>query len=250
MLANSQELSLKSLLLRKLKYIYLLAVGGAAFCLLSACASAPYMEADSKVFYKRDMKLNVNGFKGDGVLVVPKADKYSFDVKAKGDLDLFTMDTCHREETKEDVGEGLFKDDKRAKFDYKPGNNIESSSACPVRLGGYERANGRHSWAYIDFETDDAKLPALVKCNGNTYNSRGVTICQSKVGLIQEIIFPEETIVNPAPGCEMPRPADLKTYRFNMSARECVFNFMEKKKPNREHRLSTIGYEAVLLRKN
>lgn len=218
--------------------------------LLSGCASVP-QTLNQNLFYKRDMDIEVNGFKGEGVLVVPLSEVYKFDITSSGKLDLFTFESCHREESKEKAGQGgLFGDRKRVKLDYKPNPGIEDQGGCPVRLGGYEQDKGRHSWAFIDFETKEAKLPAVVKCNGSTWNSRGVTVCQSKAGLLQEIDFPVEVIVNPDPGCPMERPADLKKYSFKISLRECVYNFMEKQAPHREHRLTTVGYESILIREN
>jgi len=219
---------------------------------LTSCASIPAAQKlDQNIFYKRDMLITVDGISREGVLVAPAASRHSFDVSAKGKLDLFTFETCHREETREKAGQGgLFSDKRRVQFSYIPSPGIETEGACPVKLGGYEQSGGRHSWAMIDFESADATLPARVKCNGENYSSRGVTICQSRVGLIQEIIFPAEVIVNPDPACPMERPKDLKAYRFSMPPRECVFNFMEKAEPHREHRLTTVGYDGILVREN
>lgn len=218
--------------------------------LFSSCASVS-QKLDPGTFYKRDMIITVNGFKSEGVIVVPQSESYSLDIKAKGNLDLFTMESCHREESVEDAGEGgIFGDGHRVKRTYKPVAGIETGSSCPVRLGGYERTRGRNSWALIDFEGPDTNLPAVMKCNGNVWNSRGVTVCQSKAGLIEQIEFPTKVIVNPDPNCPIKRPADLMTYRFTMSPRECVFNFMEIAIPHREHRLTTLGYQEILLRNN
>lgn len=217
---------------------------------LFGCTTVP-QKVDPQTFYKRDMKLNVNGFKGEGTLVVPKSKSYSLEVDAKGKLDLFTFETCHREESTESAGEGgLFGDRKHVERTYVPVFGIEDKGSCVVRLGGYEQAKGRHSWALIDFEDGDTGLPAVLKCNGVEKQSKGVSICQAKEGLLQQIIFPTEVIVNPPAGCTMERPADLKTYWFNVSAEECVFNFMEKEEPHREHRLTTLGYKAILIQGN
>jgi len=195
------------------------------------------------------MKLKINGFRADGVLVIPKSARYELEIDAKGKLDLFTFETCHREEISENAGEGgLFGNRKHVERSFIPNSPLETEGACPVRLGGYERDKGRHSWAFVDFEDLTATLPAELKCNGNTTNTRGVSACQSRSGLIQQITFPVKTIVNPETGCSMPRPSDLMTYRFNMSPKECVYNFMEQGAPNREHRLTTLGYDGILIR--
>lgn len=223
------------------------------WCLLAlvcGCASVP-QKLDPQIFYKRDIGIKVNGFEADGVLVVPKNTVYKFAIQAEGKLDLFTFETCHREEATEKAGHGgLFGDRRRVERNYIPIASIETEGSCPVRLGGYERDKGRHSWGLIDFEGEDATLPAVVKCNGSQWNSRGVSICQSKVGLLEEIKFPVAVIINPGIGCPMNRPEDLMTYRFNTPPKECVFNFMEVAEPHRQHRLTTVGYESILIRNN
>lgn len=217
----------------------------------TACQSAPSPVPQQNQFYKRDMVIEINGVQSVGAMVVPRASKYAMDIQAKGKLDLFTFQTCHREDTRENAGKsGLFGDKKRIELNYTPVAGLEDIGSCVVRLGGYEQNGGRHSWAIIDFEDPKTTLPAVMKCNGESKQTRGVSICQSKEGLTQQIEFPVEVIVSPDPGCVMNRPADLKTYRFNISAKECVFKFMEKAAPNREHRLTTIGYSEVLVRGN
>lgn len=217
---------------------------------LFACSTQPQIP-DAKIFYRRDMDINVNGFKGTGALVVPKAPQYAFEVSARGNLDLFTFESCHREEYKERAGNrGVLSDKKSVKSVYVPINGVENTGACPVRLGGYEEKKGRHSWAIVDFEDLSTTLPALIKCNGSEWNSRGVTICQSKEGLLQQIEFPVQVVVNPDPGCEIPKPVDKKTFRFPMRKQECVYNFMEINPPHKEHRLTTVGYESILIRED
>jgi len=223
-----------------------------AFCILglSACTSVP-QQLDPKIFYKRDMVLKVNGFVGEGTLVVPKSEEYKMEVNAKGVLDMFTLESCHRETSKEDAGEpGLFGNKKKVVIDYRPVAGLEDTGSCPVFFGGYERKAGRHSWGVLDFETDKEKLPAVVRCNGSEYNSRGVTICQSKAGLLQEIIFPVAVEASSLDECKMQPSKDGQTFRYEMPRKECVFNFMEKAAPHREHRLTTFGYESILIRDN
>ncbi len=215
---------------------------------LSGCASVP-QQLDQNIFYKRDMTLDVNGFQAEGALVVPRGTSYKFKIDAKGRLDLFTFETCHREESKENAGEGgLFGDRKHVEMEYIPNEGMEDRGSCVVRLGGYERDKGRHSWAIIDFEDPDTTLPALVRCNGSTWNSNGVTVCQSKEGLLQGMDFTVPVVVSGS--CAVPGANDEMIFRYSMPSRECVYEFMEKAEPHRTHRLTTIGYQSVLVREN
>jgi len=221
---------------------------------LMGCATIPNQQLDPGTFYKRDMQITVNGVTREGVLVAPRKSSYAFDVVAKGDLDLFTFETCHREEEQEDAGTrgifGIITNKRETKGTYVPAAPIETTGSCVVRLGGYERTQGRHSWAMIDFEDTDATLPAQVLCNGENYHSNGVTVCQSKQGLIEQIAFPVETVVKGSDACPMPQAPDGKTYQFKMPPRECVYAFTEVAPlgKQRRHRLTTLGYSAILIR--
>lgn len=227
------------------------AVLGLFAAFFSSCTSVP-QKLDVNAFYKRDMKITVNDYKGEGVLVVPHSeDGYKFEIKAKGKLDLFTFTTCHREISKEEAGQGgIFGDRKKVKLDYIPSHGLETGTLCPVHLGGYERIKGRHSWGYVDFEGPENTLPARVLCNGNQYNARGVSICQAKVGLIQEISFPVDVLYSEDPGCplQITSSDDKRFFRYTPTVDTCVFVFMDD--DERAHRHTVIGYEHLLIREN
>ena len=102
----------------------------------------------------------------------------------------------------------------------------------------------------MDFETPEAKLPAVVSCNGSEYNSRGVTVCQSKKGLTQLITFPVEVEVDPPGNCPLrktPGKISGKIFKYKIPRGRCVFAFKEKA-GERIHRLTTLGYEDILIR--
>jgi hypothetical protein len=228
----------------------------AAFWLLgflSSCAQLPQQKVDTSIPYKRDMMLTVNGEQFEGVMVARKAAKYAMRIQARGTLDLFTFETCHREIAKPDAGKsGLFGDRRQQDETYVPVPGLEDVDSCPVKLGGYERDGGRTSWGIVDFEDDRHTLAAEVKCNGEHYGANGVSICQSKKGLLQEIIFPVEVIYSPdpkQPACSLLGiPTDGKRFRFKMPSGECVHAFLEDGPKRRQHRLTTFGYEAILIR--
>lgn len=222
------------------------------FCsiLSTSCTSTP-QKLDDKIFYKRDMQLSVNGHQGEGVLVVPRSAKYSFDIKARGKLDLFTFTTCHREQTKEKAGQsGWFSDKKRRKLIYEPVPLESNRFACPVQLGGYERIKGRHSWAFVDFEHPSLTLPALISCNGSHYNTRGVSTCQAKTGLIMQIVFSEKVIWPEKNTCVKLESKDSKTFQFKVPRGQCSFRFVTQKGEEKWHRLTTIGYQKILIRED
>lgn len=213
--------------------------------MLVGCASVK-QPLDPGTLYMRDMEIEANGYKGIGTLVVPASDKIIFNIVARGKLDLLDFQTCHRVITKEEAGnKGIFGDKKKAQIEYLPINGIENSGDCDVLLGGYN-IKGKHSWGYIAIEYPRYKLPALIKCNGNSYTSRGVTVCQSKTGLIQEIEFSTEAKYVIQASCPI-ETKDSKKFTLKMPKGECVYIF---KSGSEFHRMVTIGWESILIRED
>lgn len=224
-------------------------IGGAVALplLLSACSNLPQV-LDAASYYKRDMQITVNGLKAEGALVVPRSDSYALDIQAQGVLDLFTLQSCHRETSEENAGQpGIFGDKKRIQLTYHPVNAIENVSDCPLELGGYEKAQGRHSWGFIDFEDPSLTLPAKIKCNGTGAGAVGVSVCQSRQGLIEQIVFQEKVGLakQPDPKCPDLPVSDGMTFQFKMPLGQCIYVF---KGASGLHRLTTLGYEKILIR--
>ncbi len=196
------------------------------------------------------MKIKVNGHKGVGTLVVPATGVFNFEIEARGKLDAFVYSNCQRHIYQEEAwGEGWFDSAYKTKIEYIP--NAKERGHCPLNFEGYEKKKGRHSWALVDIEDGSANLPALIYCNGSTYNSRGVTVCQSKAGLRQHISFTEEVNVVPPPGCGQLTTKNSKDFDISLGRGECVYIFQEKKKDsNKHHRLTTYGYDEIILRED
>ena len=94
-------------------------------------------------------------------------------------------------------------------------------------------------------------MPALLKCNGEVGQTNGVSTCQSKSGLIQEIKFGEPMFFADSKdkGCSMTAAPDSKKFQFKLSKKLCSFSFIEKDKLNRKrrrHLLHTIGYDQAI----
>ncbi len=221
-----------------------------SYLLIAGCTSVP-QELDPEIFYKRDMGIEVNGKRGEGVLVVPRASRYKFDIRAKGKLDLFTFTTCHREQTKEKAGErGWFSDKKHRELTFLPAALEKERFSCPVQLGGYEAIKGRHSWGLVEFEHPSLTLPAVVSCNGVVRQARGVSVCQSKAGLLMEIVFRKKVLYPKENTCVKLTSKDGLKFRFALPKKQCSFRFVTERGELEMHRLTTVGYEKILIREN
>lgn len=211
--------------------------------LLPGCVSlttpSVRQELNPKIYWKRDLKVKINDYESNGTLVIPRAESYAIDIDPPGSKDLVVMKTCHREHEAEKLG--FWK-----KLHFTPMPGIEDTGMCYLEIAVFELREGRHAWALIDIESDRFTLPHRVKCNGNQYNSNGTTICQSKEGLLQEIVFPEPVTFSTEAKCPPLPSTDRKTYRFKMHNRECVY--VVKGDSGRLAKLTLIGYEKLLIR--
>ena len=190
------------------------------------------------------MIIEMAGYKSIGSLVVPRAPNYKFNIESMGKLDLLEFQSCHRVDVKEKAGnKGIFGNSNKTNVDYTPVQGIEDDGNCDVILSGYS-IKGKHSFGFISFENDRYKLPALVKCNGSTYNSNGVTICQAKEGLIQQIEFTSEVDLTSHPWIET---KDNKLFTYTIQPKENVLIF-NKRGDKLFHKLVTLGWASVLIR--
>lgn len=223
----------------------------ACLLLLSSCASLVTEQVlDPKVYYRHDMKIEVNGEDARGIYVAPKADKYEIEITAPGKIDLLKVTSCHRQFSTEDVPDGWFRSGKYFKFNFEPMPGIEDVGSCMLKFEAYEAGvEGRHSSGLLEWQTPDEKLPALLRCNGEERGVKGVAICQSWEDLIQEIRFPVPVnIGTPLERCEIPIPDDRMNWEFQIPNRECTYNFQEVGEEGRFFRLQTIGYEQIAIR--
>lgn len=212
------------------------------------CTTTPQIVSPEKI-YRRDMVVEVNGREGDGVLVVPRSNEYKFKIESRGTLDMLIIKSCHEHKPVENAKEkGWFGSKRRTRFTYIMGDVELNRSACPLEIGGFEKDKGRHSWALVDFESPDYKLPATLYCNGQTSEVNGVSICQSQGGLIQRIKFPSDIeMATTTTKCKIQLPVG-NHLEWNIRPGICVYNFIEINEPHRFHRMTTIGYEEILVR--
>jgi len=214
--------------------------------LIAGCSSVP-LKLDPKVMYKRDMKISFDGQSYSGVAVLPDKASHEITIETKGKLDLLTITTCHREFTAENLSSGGIFGKNKYTFLYAPIPGIEDEY-CPIDIGGYEALKGRHSWGFLDMKTKGENVEALLHCNGELKNVSGVSVCQSKLGLVEKINFSQEMAVAPSENCKTMISPDLKSYEFEVAPGVCVYKF--RSRDNQYHRLTTIGYEDIVIREN
>lgn len=207
---------------------------------LLGCSSAPITGLEEAVYYLRDLNMEVNGTRSFGRLVVPRASQYKVKIRFPGQGDLVTMKTCHRESTHEELG-------RKEEFTFTPVPGIEDTGICFLEISVFEMGKGRHAWGIVDFEHPMFTLPATVRCNGWNYRTNGTSICQSKIGLVQTIVFDEPVETSSVASCG-PLKVNGRFIEYRMPKGECTY--IIKGASNKLHKLTLIGYEKILIRKN
>lgn len=209
---------------------------------LAGCSSQNVLP-EKELFYRRDIKLISDGAEGNGLLVLKNKKDYEIVIESKNKLDLLTITTCHREITQEKVSSGIFGNKNKYTWKFIP-TEIELGY-CPIEISGFEESKGRHAWGFIDREDESLKLDSEIECNGEKNIKTGISICQSKKGLIQKLNFQSEVKVVAQTGCEYLLGTDKKSITYKLPKGICLYLISDG---INKHRHTAMGYESIIVR--
>jgi hypothetical protein len=206
--------------------------------------------AETNVLYKRDVRIGFEGQEFFGVAVLPPRERYELELTFAGELDLFTFRSCHREVTQEDAGGGkIFGKKNKVSYTYVPVSPIETAKQCTVEIEGHEAEKGRHSWAFLEFETPLETLPGLTICNGVRKQWKGVSVCQSLAGLIQNVVFTRPVRAFHSDDCPGVYTKDNLSFEVMQGKGRCSYSFRTMgEEPRDWHRYTSFGYSEILVR--
>ncbi len=212
---------------------------------LTGCADvAQQLRPD--LFYQRDVRMRVNGESFQGVGVPLPSSRYRIEVSGAGKIDLVTFTSCGREFKYEPKTSGWFSQGNTYTYDFTPLQSIEDRTTCALDVGIYEKVGGRHGWGLIEFETDET-VPATVFCNGEVKVFGGVSVCQSREGLIQKIVFDRKVKHSPdEKRCDNFKTTDEITFENVLPKGECNYQFCDR--DGNCHKHVSLGYESILIR--
>ncbi len=215
--------------------ITLLSVLGIFNCLcMVACQNMTPELLDKEKTYKRTLQFEIDGVSAEGIHVAPKRASYNFKFYLNEKPNYLEITSCHRDEFLYDLG-------KKLEYVYRPSPGIEDQPECLLEVAAFDE-KGKNYWALIDFSLDE-KLSAKINCNGKTYTSRGVTICQSKAGLIQTIEFDKPVKVASLEKCSKMNEIKPGFFDYTITKGKCLYLFSDGVD---EHRLTTLGYDGNL----
>lgn len=219
----------------------------------NSSSSVPHVVAKSE-FYRHDLNVSINGAEFIGVGVVPHEPKYEVQVTTEDSIDRIQWRTCNRQEVVDRKPKGFWSNifggnsGDSFNFTFDPVDKLEDLRACPLKIEVLTQRKTRVGFALIDFTDSRAEfsIKTLIKCNGAALSARGVGVCQSAGGLMQEIRFDRPVIPgSPDPGCEKMISEDVnrQVYRFQISTGQCLYLFGGQ--DGSRFRLTTVGYNEV-----
>ena len=207
--------------------------------LFKSCVTAS-QDLDAKKLYRKDMVLESGGIRYKGGVYVFNREPF-YDIKAflYRKASVVKVLSCHREWVYEKPG-------KVVEFRYDPVIGIEDEGLCPLEIGAFD-LEGQHSWAYIDFVGENEKMVANIDCNGFLGANHGVSVCQSRIGLLQRIRFNMPVKSYASKDCNEFETKDNRSFTVEVTKGKCVYLFTSTAK-GEVHRTTTLGYEDVILR--
>tara|TARA_R100000781_G_scaffold105913_1_gene69795 strand:+ start:3790 stop:4476 length:687 start_codon:yes stop_codon:yes gene_type:complete len=208
------------------------------FVIIFSC-STPSDIIKIKTNYKKDLDFVVNNksFKG---IAVPKLSKsYLIEIETPFKINYVKIESCHREVVLRNVyhKKRIIKNRKKFQFNYKP---IGIEKECILFISALNEA-GKGRFAQILFQAKQYNIKAINFCNGQETTAKGVSLCQSKKGLVQMIHFDEDLEVRST--CPIMSYKGKKNFKYEPESGDCVFLFMGK---DRLHKLVSYGYNEVL----
>lgn len=212
-------------------------------------------EAGPLYKYRADLKLSFveNGKEYNGTTATLLNGPMSIRIKSLIDIDRVQITTCARQDVCEKTGDcpvamkiedGWFgAAGKTAVYNFTPSKKELEGYTCPIYIEVFS-GNSLISWGMIGFRTDE-NLPVHVSCNGQDWTFSGVTVCQSKGGLDQQMSFDQDIVTFRAEASCHATQLDKRNFNIRPENGFCRATFYDGKN---WHRAIFIGYQQVLVR--
>jgi hypothetical protein len=209
-----------------------------AWIVFSSCAT-PAQQLDDAVAYRKDMELQVNGMRGEGLVLAPEAASYDIRGKFPDDADRLSFKTCARYRPALDEGDSW-------RYTFVP-DEIERADDCRLAEIVSFNEKGRHAFGAVVFRSARSRLPAHLVCNGEAKDDTE-TVCSNLQGMPFRIRFQAPVDMAPGPECGIPNAPGVTELELPMPRGLCVIHFREHAPARREHHLTLFGFEQDPIR--
>lgn len=226
-----------------------------AGCKMFEQADVQLQKMDPHVNYERDMIVCVNGVCKEGSITMPLLDKNEIHVYARGDLNTFLTTACGGKFKQKDAGNVKVKTKSfwgtkeitkknEAIFTIEK-SDFHETGICPLYLSGIANS-GRNSDAFINWQTDQYKLSGYMVCQMQKRAFEGVEACDTGAESLTKVVFDEDVILKPDPGCEIGKN-EGSVFEWQVKSGECHFAFLGKKS-NVRGVYTTYGFDEITVR--
>lgn len=236
--------------------IFILVVIALAVCMsMTSCTPPPATAGNqaptpAPIIYQYTLSGAIDGNAFQGVFVGTDDTDHDIKVESPTDVNIFTVQTCHRFFKAEDViSTGWFKTNRGYDYDFSPSPGIEDTGLCIIRLGSYTKQVGaQQAHAIGAMHTSSETLPGTNICDGSVGSTTGLSFCSTMVGLIERLEFPGPVLVS---------KVDLNgtlcqgsfvsptVWQYKMPLGECAIEFMEAAPPHRIYHHVASGFNAI-----
>ena len=200
--------------------------------LLHSCGHRPSFQLEKT--YRKDLRFSDSAGTHEGTYIASVKDRHHFRLLFREKPRLVKIRSCHREIVYENPGKSL-------DFTYSPEAGLEDKiDPCFLEFASFS-ASGYNQTALVDFRRDET-LEAMLTCNGERSIHQGVSICQSREGLLQRLEFDAPVSADGLASCPK-LVGNAQTFIFPISMGICLYFFYDGTK---FHKLVTFGYDDVL----
>lgn len=201
------------------------------------------LEAPPLYKNRADIEITINGETFDGIATTDLKPEIKIEIESKARLYVLTIETCSRHLSYSRVDKTWYGGvGKKFKYTFKP-NSVEADGNCPMFIKAID-LNGVSAWGMVQFKTNET-INAILSCNGQNQSVNGLSFCQTKHSLIQEITFlkPIERFIA-GEFCTIEKKTDL-IFEVRPKLGFCFATFLSG---GEVHRLTILGYESVFVR--
>lgn len=232
--------------------LFILSIALMIVVIFSGCSMLPVKSPEemAKHTYRKELVFEVDGKKYAGIGVLPHKAFYDITFFPEAKVDSYIIQTCHRDVLIRKPKTGWFSN--KYTYRYQPQVGLETKSTCALEVAALNESQKNEGFAFITYQDErpEISLKANMRCNGLFSNEQGVAICQTAAGLLQQVFFMQQVLIENVGGpCEMPTSDDGFFWNLKVSKDECTYFFTGREKHKNGKRLSfgltTIGYTSI-----
>lgn len=209
---------------------------------LSGCQTIGQTTEKPFVNYRAELDIELGGYTYDGFAVTKmgSSEALEFKIRAPITLNRVEISTCSRHEVIRNTAKGWFDKVKSTMtYSYQP-TAAERSGNCPLFIQAFND-HVQKAWGMIAFRNDQT-LPAHMDCNGRGWEFSGISICGTKAGLEEQVVFKTRVDFEAQPSCKIETSDNITFNVRTVGVGWCKATFSDG---TRFHDLILHGYDEV-----